>query len=353
MDAAMHSLVSRPWALLILLTVGCHSTNGKRLPDPAPVPSAARGTPSVPSKPLAINDRPISPARQRDMIEDRELLIPPPPKLAELTRPPMMTEAEQPIALVSNNEPIVEPSPRVEKDEVLATMKRLQQTAAAAYARLDAFEARLTRRETIDGKAVPQEVIRFQFRQQPYSVHLTWIGGEPKTMGREVLYVHGYNGGKVHIKPTKDDSFPIPPRPMSFAPDSSTIRSKSRHDIREAGLGEGIRHLGEMFTAMGKNPSLRTRFRYLGAIQRPEFAAKLEAIEETVPPRTETLLPNGAKRTYYFDTSRDGVSAGLPVIVMTFENSGKEVEYYCFDRFQFPVSFTDAEFNPEKAWPRK
>lgn len=300
-----------------------------------------------------MNDRPISPARQPDMFEDRELLIPPPPKLSELTRPPIMTETEQPIVLVSNNDPVAEPSARVEKDEAFTTMKRLQQTAAANYAKMDAFEARLTRRESINGKAAPQEVIRFQFRQQPYSVHLTFIGGDPKTIGREVIYVHGQNNGKMHIKPTKDDSFPLPPRPMSFEPDSSMVRSKSRHDIREAGLGEGIRHLGEMFAAVDKNPALRTRFRYISSVQRPEFVNKVDAIEETVPPKTEKLLPTGAKRTYFFDTSRDGPSAGLPVLVVTHENNGKEVEYYCFDRFQFPVSLTDADFNPEKAWPRK
>jgi hypothetical protein len=341
----------RPLALLILLAVGCTSMKGKRQPDPTPIPPTARGTPSVP-KSLAINDRVISPARQRDVIEDRELLIPPPPKLSELTRQAPMMETDPPVVQASINEPAVEPTARVEKDEAFANMKRVQQTAAAAYARIDAFEARLTRRETINGKAVPQEVIRFQFRQQPYSVHLTWIGGDPKTIGREVIYVHGQNAGKMHIKPTRDDSFPIPPRHMSFEPDSSTVRSKSRHDIREAGMGEGIRHLGEMFAAIDKNPSLRTRFKYMAAIQRPEFP-KVEAIEETVPPRTETLLPNGARRTYFFDASRDVPSAGLPVLVVTYDTNGKEIEYYCFDRFQFPVRFTDADFDPEIAWPKK
>ena len=355
MDALMHSLFLRSSALLILLLIGCTSANKKRQPDPSPIPSAARGTPAVP-KPLAINDRPISPARERDPIENRELLIPPPPKLADMTRPAPKDPAvpiDPPIIQATNNEPIVEPPARVEKDEALTAMRRIHQKAATTYARMDAFEARLTRRETINGKANPQEVIRFQFRQQPYSVHLTWIGGEQGAVGREVIYVHGQNGGKMHIKPTKDDSFPLPPSPMSFAPDSSMVRSKSRHDIREAGLGEAIRHVGEMLVAIDKNPAMRSRLKYLGLVQRAEYPSKLEAIEETVPPKNEKLLPIGAKRTYFFDTAADGPSAGLPVLVTTFDANGKEVEYYCFDRFLFPVRFIDADFDPEIAWKKK
>lgn len=350
MDAVMNSLWVRAALLGSLLAIGCNSSGRKRQVEPPP--SAARGTPSVP-KPLAIDDRPLSPARTPDTIENRELLIPPPPKLAELTRPPLQESTEQPIVLASHNEPVNNVPARVEKDEALAAMKRLQQTAAARYAQMDAFEARLTRRETINGKPNPQEVIRFQMRQQPYGVHLTWIGGDPKAMGREVIYVNGQNNGKMHIKPTKDDAFPLPASPKSFAPDSSIVRNKSRHDIRESGMGEGIKHLGELLAAVDKNPSLRTRLRYLPAIQRAEFVNKLEAIEETVPPKTESLLPTGAKRTYFFDTTSDSVSFGLPLLVTTFENNGKEVEYYCFDRIQCPVRFTDADFNPEMAWGKK
>ncbi len=353
----MHSLSMRPWALLItMLAVGCTSTNKKRQTEPTPIPSAARGTPSVP-KPLAINDRPMSPARQRDQIEDRELLIPPPPKLAETTRPaptkPMQQPSDPPIILASNNEPAVESVARADKDEPLANMKRVYQTAAAAYAKMDAFEARLTRRETINGKANPQEVIRFQYRQKPFSVHLIWIGGEPGAVGREVIYVQGQHEGKMHIKPTKDDAFPLPAKPMAFAPDSSMVRNKSRHDIREAGMAEGIKHLGQLLATIEKNPANRSRLKYLGQVQRAEYPNKLEAIEETVPPKMESLLPQGAKRTYFFDTNANAPSAGLPVLVTTFDANGKEVEYYCFDRFLFPVRFNDADFDPERAWMKR
>src|SRR5258707_11001436 len=140
---------------------------------------------------------------------------------------------------------------------------------------------------------------------------------------------------------------------MSFAPDDSTVRNKSRHDIREAGMGEAVKHLAEMLAAIDKNPGYRTRLKYLGPVQRAEYASKMEAIEETIPPKTEKLFPLGAKRTYFFDTTPGAPSAGLPVLVVACDHTGKEVEYYCFDRFLFPVRFIDADFDPDKVWRMK
>ena len=41
----------------------------------------------------------------------------------------------------------------------------------------------------------------------------------------------------------------------------------------------------------------------------------------------------------------------LPVLVLTYDEQAHEVEYYCYDRIQFPVKLDDEDFNPEKLWP--
>ena len=41
----------------------------------------------------------------------------------------------------------------------------------------------------------------------------------------------------------------------------------------------------------------------------------------------------------------------FPALVITQDETGREVEYYCFDRFQFPVRLDDDDFNPDKLWP--
>jgi hypothetical protein len=236
-------------------------------------------------------------------------------------------------------------------DDPFENIRRVSQQSAAAFAKLDCFDARLTRRETINGKPNPQEVIHFMFRKQPFSVRLKWIGSEGQ--GREVVYVDGQHGGKMHIMPTKQDAFPLPASRMSFSPDSSMVRSKTRHDIREAGLGTAVRHLGNVVEMAARDPGQRSRLRYLGLVQRPEYVAKMEAIEETVPPRTEALLPDGGKRVMFFDSGADSPSAHLPVLVITCENTGREVEYYCFDRVTTKIRLTDADFDPELVFKKK
>jgi len=41
---------------------------------------------------------------------------------------------------------------------------------------MDSYIARLTRREQVNGKKQPEEIILFKFRQQPWSVYFKWLG---------------------------------------------------------------------------------------------------------------------------------------------------------------------------------
>ncbi len=362
MDAAMHSSSNGFILLLLTFLVGCSST-GQQAPAPPAPPIIGRGTQAAP-KPLASADAPKAPAPQQIVQDDRALLIPPPPTIEEIRGPakPAVAAMDPDVKLVK-----VESTDRAEtrietasltrgaapsipaEEDVLVTMKELHRKAAEAYARIDCFDARLTRRESINGKPNPQEIIFFRFRKQPFSVRLKWIGEEAQ--GREVIYVAGQYGNKMHIMPSKQDSI-LPPMRMSFTPDDTMVRSKTRHDIREAGLSEAIRGLGNSLDAAARNSAQRKRLRYLGRVNRPEYP-NMEAIEDTIPPRTEALLPQGGKRVYFFDTRTNSPSAGLPVLIVTHDAAGKEVEYYCFDRMTTQIRLTDKDFDPDQVWKKK
>jgi hypothetical protein len=43
----------------------------------------------------------------------------------------------------------------------------------------------------------------------------------------------------------------------------------------------------------------------------------------------------------------------MPVLILTQDETGHEVEYYCYDRIECPVKLDDDDFNPEKLWPGK
>ena len=59
------------------------------------------------------------------------------------------------------------------------------------------------------GKKKPEELIRVQFRNEPFSVHLKWLGDEGK--GRETIYVKGKYDNEMQVLLAANDAFPFSP----------------------------------------------------------------------------------------------------------------------------------------------
>ena len=87
--------------------------------------------------------------------------------------------------------------------------------------------------------------------------------------------------------------------------------------------------------------------KYLGQMKRPEFEAKVEAVHQGLPPGSEPGLPKGGQRWWFFDAQN-----GLPVLILAHDPE-REVEYYCYDRIEWPLRLDDDDFNPDKLWPAK
>jgi hypothetical protein len=71
-------------------------------------------------------------------------------------------------------------------------------------------------------------------------------------------------------------------------------------------------------------------------------------VELTFPPNREPEAPQGGKRLLGFDPAMK-----WPVFSNTFDQNGREIDYYVFDRFQLNVKLDDDDFNPDKLWPIK
>ena len=82
--------------------------------------------------------------------------------------------------------------------------------------------------------------------------------------------------------------------------------------------------------------------KYLGPVQRPEVAGPLEGVECLFPPGREPEIPDGGRRLVYFDPATH-----FPVLSLTYDSGGREVDFYCFDRFQLDVKLDDDDFNPD------
>jgi hypothetical protein len=226
-------------------------------------------------------------------------------------------------------------------------LQRLYREADAACNLADSYIARLRRRETVAGKAKPAEVIEFKFRRKPMAVHFKWLGKEGK--GREVVYAVGRNDNKLHVRMAAGDApfMPAGTR-MALDPESPLVRNASRHSITEAGVGSTVAGFGQLLGDLGAGRLPAGSVRYLGKQKREEYDHPLDIVEVRLPAGREPGLPDGGTRLLCFDPQTH-----LPVLVVTKDAKGDEVEYYCFDRFQLDLHLDDADFDPEVLGPQK
>lgn len=328
-------------ALLLLAAVACpacsqgvgrrHYIPRRRAEEPIPpaadqatIPPAATGAAPAPTPPPPPTS---SPTPARGVSEDAQPL----PTL------PTVRQASATVPQVSDPTP---PNPAT-------ALRELHRRAAERYATIDSYIARLHRREEVNGRKQPEELLLFKFRKQPWSVYFKWIGAEGK--GREVTYVKGRYGDQIHtLLAAGDNPFMGAGRQMAVSPDNVFIRSRTRHSIQEAGIGAIIDKYGALVDAADRGDPRMGVIRYLGRQKRPEYDAPMDAVERLIPPGLEPQLPRGGRRWLFFDSA-----SGLPVLTITHDDRGNEVEYYCYDHLQYPVRLDDADFDPERLWPSR
>jgi hypothetical protein len=311
--------------LILASAAGC-ATLARRAPAPAQAPPPA-ATPPAPlpnlanAPPLAITAPPKPGARPPGDIQQVAFPAPTPP-------------------------PAAEPAPPSEPVSDVEAARRLQREAAAAYARQPSYIARLRRREWAHGRPKSEETLIFKFREQPFSVHFKWLGDEGQ--GREVLYVRGQYDNKLHVLTAAND-IPFTPagRRMALALDSFLVRTASKYPITDAGIGRNIQRIGQFLDRVERGEP-GTGVKYVGPTRRPEYPVPLEAFECRLPVGYAPEVPQGGKRLLCFDPATK-----FPVVSLTWDHAGQEVDFACFDRFQLDVRLDDDDFNPDKLWATK
>jgi hypothetical protein len=297
----------------------------------------------ISTPPAVPSSSPLARAGQQPDTEIRTTaLAAPAPQFGSSSTPPPH-EPERPLTRPAENDG----PPLPGQGEGAGRLRILYLQAASRYAGIDSYIVRLRRREQIGGVDKPEELLLVKFRQRPWSVYFKWLGPEGK--GREVVYVNGTYEDKIHTLLAAGD-MPFTPagRQIALAPDSALVRSSSRHSIHEAGVGVLIDHFGQILQATERGDMRQGSLRYVGIMKRPDLEAPVEAVEQTIPPHAEPQLPHGGRRLWGFDPV-----GKLTVLIITQNEVGHEVEYYCYDRFQFPVRLDDDDFNPDKLWPAK
>jgi hypothetical protein len=251
---------------------------------------------------------------------------------------------ETPPAPATPATPAPKPAAVPEPPELDASqsIRKLLDAAGRRYADVPSFEAHLTKREVVNGKPLPQDEITYRFRKAPLSVFMKVLS--PEGQGREVMYVQGQFDGKIHLITGKGDNRLVGVGfKTSMNPDDKQATAKSRYRIYEAGFGRTLAGLAKALApADGSRPAVKS----LGLVQRPELPYALEGVEMPIPSGEDPTLPRGGVRRAYFDTKPDSPGYLLPILVVTTDAAGKEVEYYHFSQMKVPGGWTDADWNP-------
>jgi hypothetical protein len=249
---------------------------------------------------------------------------------------------------VSNTALQIQPPPAPKADAPVPQsedpLQKLARRAAEKEKSLNSYQIRIRRKETIDDKDQPLEYILFKYRRAPLSIHCKWLGEEAN--GREIVYVKGQYDDKIHILTGKGDLLGTG-REMALPPDSPLVVAKLRYPITDAGFGASAVRFVQAVDGLTRGLASAGSMKYLGEQIRPEFPKPVVAVEHTIPAGVEPGLPKGGVRNYYFDEAM-----GMPVVIVTFDHTRHQVEYYHFDRLQADISLDDADFDPAKLWKK-
>lgn len=325
----------------ILGLTGCASGPDRidEAEQPAPRPATARAQPEPRPIPELRIGEPLSTANPRPT-ESPAIL---PTRATDPT--PVQTPKPEP-----SKAPLSLPS--VKTTDVSSTsangqLVSLYREAAERYAGIESYIVRFRRREQLNGKDKPEEIMLVKFRKQPWSIYFKWLGNEGK--GRQVVYVKGQYEDKIHTLLAAGD-VPLMPagKRFSVSPDNPLVRANSRHAIQEAGFGVLIERFGRMINANERGDFRYGTAKYLGSIRRPEMDHPGIAVEQLLAPGNDPLLPRGGKRLWVFDPV-----SKFPMLIVTHDDAGHEVEYYSYDLLMCPVRLDDDDFNPQKIWPAK
>jgi len=231
--------------------------------------------------------------------------------------------------------------------EPAGDLRTLYRLAADHYAKVSCYVVRMHRREQVNGKNRPEEVLLFKFRKEPWSVYFKWLSEEGKN--REVIYVKGQHGNLIHTLTAAGDLplLPFAGKHIKLAPDSFLVKAASPHPITEAGVGNLIEQFGAILDAAEHSVPPADTVEYLGVRKQADFEHPLDAVRQTIAPGAEPSLPKGGQRLWYFD-----LTLRLPVLVITRDHRGQEVDYNRFREFTFPAQLSDDDFDPEILWRR-
>lgn len=257
-----------------------------------------------------------------------------PPKLED----PLPVPLQMPLGPPSISAPAAAPI----RD--IAKIRELVSEAGKYYDSIPGYQAHMIRQETVKGTQMPKEEMEVLYRKDPLSIYMKVVGENGK--GREILYVKGQNDNKLTVVTGQGDNRLLGVgKKLELSLDSPLITGKNRVSIDQSGFGRPIGILSNLLQQAEQGRRAEDTLIYLGAVKKPESALPLTGVVVKLVPGDDPLLPKGGRREYYFCQDEKSAGNHLPVLILTYDEAQKLVEYYYFDDFRIPAKFSDADFS--------
>lgn len=231
------------------------------------------------------------------------------------------------------------PPPSASPEMLQDYASKIISDAQNSFARVRDYSGLFYRQERVKGELMPEQSMQIRVRQQPFSVHMKWLGPQ-KLVGQEAYYVASKNNNQVKVKAAGALMSAL--GFMSFDPNDPKIMATNRHPITEAGIGNLIERLAQGNETERRLPSDHCElafadYKFLGRpVTRMESThrknnGQFYCYRTVVYLDKETRLP---VRFEAYDWPRQG---GSP--------AGDILECYSFVDVKFNIGLTDSAFS--------
>jgi len=201
---------------------------------------------------------------------------------------------------------------------------------SSSYGNVQDYTAVFIKQERVRGILRWEEKTIFKFKK-PFNVYMGWSEGPGE--GREILYSPEKNDGKMIINPHGLIALIIPV--INIEPDNPMVKSKSRHTIKEAGMGMTIKFLIEQLELAKKGGDLKIEF-----IGEETFAGRTCSKIETVFPEGKSYY--AGRIVVYIDKEYN-----LPTHTFVYDWKNELLEKASYTELKINTGLGEADFDPK------
>jgi hypothetical protein len=248
----------------------------------------------------------------------------------------------------------VPPARQTEKDDAplptAAEMEKLAGNDPVAFLKaciryydrkVEGYTAVMQKRERIDGKLEPQEVLNVAVKDKPFSVYLEWTKGA--RLAERSLYVEGENRGKMLARPRGFLARQVVGDVVKRDPEGSDAKKSGRYPMTQFGIRKGMERTLASWEAAQKKEALH-----------------IESLGEVKVAEAGDRACLGLKRVKYARAENDGVmgltlyidkETWLLVGTVLVDGDGDLIGAYYFRDLKLNPKFKDDQFTVEALKP--